>query len=106
MTISIKTSPVPPPKSTTHMNMYTLTINMLYGVGERKRKTERHGKDEEREEVSFNPDQRLVEYIHFLCTCVIVTQHKAQILCLYTSKKHDHISPLTNRGIQHVLIMD
>jgi len=32
------------------MNMYTLTINMLYGVGERKRVT---GRDEEREEVSF-----------------------------------------------------
>lgn len=30
---------------------------MLYGVGERKRKTECHGRDEEREEVSFNPDQ-------------------------------------------------
>lgn len=89
MTFSIKTSPVPPPKSTTHMNMYTLTINMLYGVGERERKRERQRvtwQMRKERRLVFNPDQWIVEYIHFLCTCVIVTQHKAQILCLTRAK--------------------
>lgn len=71
------------------MNMYTLTINMLYGVGERERKRERQRVTWQmrKERRLVNPEQWLVEYIHFLCTCVIVTQHKAQILCSYTSKK-------------------
>ncbi len=90
MTCSIKTSPVPPPKSTTHMNMYTLTINMLYSVGEKERK--REGKRvtwqmRKERRLVFNPDQWLVEYIHFYVH-VSKSHNTKHRYCVHTRAKN------------------
>lgn len=108
MTVSTKTSRVPSPKSTTYMNMYTLTINMLYGVGERERdrKTET-----ERESGGVTGEMRNKRWLVLIPTfwihtfsmymCNFHTTQSTDTVFIH-KQKHDHISPLTNRGIQDI----